>query len=250
MPAAATAGCLSALAQCSVRMRVPNSGCSAAAMSPTAKMSGSLVRSDESTSTPPSPRARPACLGEREVGRRADRDQDGVGVDRGPVAELEPGRFAAGGGDFLHGCPSRRSTPCSRCSVGEHLADLAAERGQQRKLRHFDDRDVDAAVSGTGGDLEADPSAADDGQRTTFGQCRIQRVGVVDGAQVVHAVGVCAGDRRPARLRAGGQQQLVVAHRAAVGQGDGVRRPGRSPTPRCPAAARCGGRGTRPEERW
>ena len=192
-------------------------------MSPTAKMSGSLVRSDESTSTPPSPRARPACSASASVGGRADRDQHGVGVDRGPVAELQPGRLAAGGGDLLHGCTQPKVHTVFAVERGEHLADLAAERGQQRKLRHFDDRDVDAAVSGAGGDLEADPPAADDGQRRTFDQCRIQRVGVVDGAQVVHAVGVCAGDRRPARLRAGGQQQLVVAHGAAVGQRDGVR---------------------------
>jgi hypothetical protein len=105
---------------------------------------------------------------------------------------------------------------------GEHLADFAAEGGQQRKLRHFDDGDVDAAIAGAGGNLETDPSAADDGQRRTFGKRRIQRVGVVDGAQVVHAVGVCAGNRRPAGLRAGGQQQLVVVHGAAVGKGDGV----------------------------
>ena len=108
---------------------------------------------------------------------------------------------------------------------GEHLADLAAERGHQRKLRHFDDRDADAAVSGTRGDLEADPPGANDGQRGTFGQCGIQRIGVVDGAQVVHAVGVGAGDRRSARLRASGQQKLVVVHRAAVGQGDCSRFP-------------------------
>ncbi len=36
------------------------------------------------------------AFGERDVGRRADRDQDGVGVDGGTVAELQPGRFAAG----------------------------------------------------------------------------------------------------------------------------------------------------------
>jgi hypothetical protein len=43
-------------------------------------------------------------LGEREVGRGADRDQDGVGVNRRSFAQREPGRFAACGGDFLHGC--------------------------------------------------------------------------------------------------------------------------------------------------
>jgi len=51
-----------------------------------------------------------------------------------------------------------------RGAGGEHLADLAAERRHQRQLSHFDDGDVDAAVSGTGGDLEADPPTTDDGQ--------------------------------------------------------------------------------------
>jgi hypothetical protein len=52
---------------------------------------------------------------------------------------------------------------------GEDLADLAAERGHQWKLGHFDNRDLDAAVPGPGGDLETDPSTADDGERRTLG---------------------------------------------------------------------------------
>ena len=106
--------------------------------------------------------------------------------------------------------------------IGEYLTELAAERSHQRQFGHLDDGDVDAAFAGTGSDLEADPPAADDRQRRTFGQNRIQRIGVVDGAQVMHAVGVGARDRRPARLRPGGQQQLVVVHGAAVGQRHGV----------------------------
>jgi hypothetical protein len=119
---------------------------------------------------------------ESRVGGRAYRDKDGVSVDGGPVAELQPGRFAACGSDLLHGCSQPKVDTVFAVQGGEHLADFATERGHQRKLGHLDDRDVDAAVSGAGGHLQADPTAADDGQRRTFGQHRIQCVGIVDGA--------------------------------------------------------------------
>ena len=90
--------------------------------------------------------------------------------------------------------------------AGEHLTDLPAERPHQRHFGRLHDGDVDATVTGAGRDLQSDPSGADDRQRSTFGQQRIQRRCVVDGTQVMHSVCVGARDRRPAWLRSGGQQ--------------------------------------------
>ena len=49
-------------------------------------------------------------------------------------------------------------------------------------------------------------------------------VGVLDAAQVEHAVQLRAGDREPSRLGAGGQQQAVVAQPLAVVEGQLARR--------------------------
>ena len=190
-------------------------------MSPTAKMSGSLVRSAESTSTPPSgPIVRPAARRQVGVRCRADGDQDGVGVDGGPVTETQAGRGTVGGGDLLDRCTESQVDPVLAVQLGEHLGDLASERAEQRQFGGLDHGDVRAAVAGVGGHLETDPAAAHDRQRGPLRQGGVEGVGVIDGAQVVHAVGIGAGDRRPSRRRTGGQQQLVVVQRALVGQSD------------------------------
>ena len=145
-------------------MRVPNSGCSAAAMSPTAKMSASLVRSVESTRTPPSPSARPACSASAVLGAAPTATRTASASTVEPSPSLSPVALPPSVVISLHRCPEPKVDAVFAVQGGEHLADLAAERRHQRQLSHFDDGDVDAAVSGTGGDLEADPPTADDGQ--------------------------------------------------------------------------------------
>ena len=107
----------------------------------------------------------------------------------------------------------RRSTPWSRCRSANTRASSAPEHAQQRQLAVASTTVTSrAGVAGRGRDLQADPAAADDGQ-PAIGAERVaeSRSRVLDAAQVVHAVGVGARHRQPARRRAGGEQQLVVA---------------------------------------
>ena len=106
----------------------------------------------------------PGPFGERGVRRRADRDQNGVRADVRAVAESQAGRRAARGGDRLHRGAEPQVHPVVAVQLGENLGDLPSERGQQRQFGHLHDRDVDAAVSGAGGNLQTDPSATDDRQ--------------------------------------------------------------------------------------
>ena len=62
-------------------------------------IAGAQRRVDEHAAV--GPIVRPAACGEVGVRRRADRDEDGVGIDGGPVTEAQPGRGAVGGGDLL-----------------------------------------------------------------------------------------------------------------------------------------------------
>ena len=81
-------------------------------------------------------------------------------------------------------------------------------------------RDVQTSRSGRRGDLAADPSGADDDERAAAVEPLPQRVAVRHAAQVEHAVEVAAGDREPARLGAGREQQPVVAQPLAVVEHD------------------------------
>ena len=81
--------------------------------------------------------------------------------------------------------------------LGEHLGDLATERAEQGQLGGLDDGHVCSAPAGISGHLETDPAAADDRQRGAARHRGAEGVGVVEGAQVVDAVGVGAGDRGP-----------------------------------------------------
>ena len=95
-------------------------------------------------------------------------------------------------------------------------ADLGAEHALERDRERVDDGDVEAALSGGGRDLGADPAGADHDDRAAAVQPLTQKVGVLDGAQVQHAVERCAGDGKAARLGAGGEQQPVVAQPFAI----------------------------------
>ena len=79
-----------------------------------------------------------------------------------------------------------------------------------------DDGDVEPALARRRGDLGADPAGADHDDRAAAVEPLAQRVGILDAAQVEHAVERFARDREAARLGAGGEQQPVVAQPLAV----------------------------------
>ena len=79
---------------------------------------------------------------------------------------------------------TRRSTPCRRWRSAKDAGDLGAEDANQGEVHGLHDGDVGARAAGGGGDLQADPAAADDHQPTTGVQPRPDEVGVLDRAQV------------------------------------------------------------------
>ena len=117
--------------------------------------------------------------------------------------------------------------------VAVNGAQLGAQHPLQRNRRGLDDGHVEPALARRSGDLGADPSRSDHDDRAAAVQPRAQRVGVLDAAQVQHALQLAAGNREPARLGAGRQQQPVVAEPLAV-----VERHLGSPP--CPRSPRCG----------
>ena len=79
-------------------------------------------------------------------------------------------------------------------------AHLGAEHALQRDRGRLDDGHLETALAGRGGDLGADPARADDDDRAAAVQPLAQGVGVLDAAQVEHAVELGARNREPARL--------------------------------------------------
>ena len=159
----------------------------------------------------------------------------------------------------LSEAPSRRSTPCSRCRLGEDRGDLRTEDPQQRLVERLDQGHLGIGVACGGGDLEADPATADDADPGAGGQRGLDAAGVLHGAQVDDRRAALVGHPEVARARAGGEHEVVV--RRPVGPGDdlargevergdaragvqvdvvlGVPRPPRAPAPcpRCPCRA-------------
>ena len=83
-------------------------------------------------------------------------------------------------------------------------------------MRRVEDRDLEAALARRGGDLGADPAGADDDDRAAAIQAIAQRVGVLDAAQVQHAV----------ELGARGSKAVAARRRwrAAAGRSAAARR--------------------------
>ena len=77
--------------------------------------------------------------------------------------------------------------------VAIDAADLAPEHALEWNRVGVDDGDVETALSGGRGDLGADPARADHDDRAAAVEPSAERVGVLDGAQVGHAVERCAG---------------------------------------------------------
>jgi hypothetical protein len=107
--------------------------------------------------------------------------------------------------------------------IREYLRRLVAEHPAQRQGVDLDERDRRSVRPGRGGDLEPDPTTADDDHPGTLDEHAAQRVGVLDAAQVVHARQLGTRNLQPPHHRTGCEQQLVVGQPLAGRQRDSVR---------------------------
>ena len=159
--------------------------------------------------------ASPACGGQPGARLHADADDHEVALELASVAGADAldRRVALEG---LDAGPEQHLHAVVGVDVAVDGAHLGAQHALERDGERVDDRDLEAALAGRGGDLGADPAGPDHDDRAAAVQPLAQRVGVRDAAQVEHAVEVAAGDREAPRLGAGGEQQPVVAQPLAV----------------------------------
>ena len=101
-------------------------------------------------------------------------------------------------------------------NVAVDRADLGAEHALQWDTQRIDHSDLEAPLPGRCRDLGAYPSCPDHDDRAAAVEPLAQRVGVLDAAQVQNSVELSAGHREPPRLRAGREQQPVVAQPLVV----------------------------------
>ena len=104
--------------------------------------------------------------------------------------------------------------------VGEHLAQLGADRAVQRGRLRLDHRHLAAGLAGRRRRLQADPARAHGDHPPAAAEGGREPLRVADGPQVQHAVPVGPGYVQPAWRRAGGQQQPVVSDALPVRGGD------------------------------
>ena len=149
--------------------------------------------------------------GQLVVRGRADADHEQVGGD-----------FGARGGDDHAGAELDRPLAEAEVDavravqVGEDRAELGAELVVQRARLGLEHGDRAAVGAGGGGGLQADPAGPGHHDPRARLEGGAQPFRVRRGAQVEHLVPVGAGEAQPPGRRAGGQEQLVVVHGAAV----------------------------------
>ena len=87
-------------------------------------------------------------------------------------------------------------TPWSAWRAAKTPADRVAEDPLERDGGGVDEHDLGTHLAGGSGNLGTDPAGTDDGDAGAGPEGVTQPEGVADGAEVVDAVEVGAGDRR------------------------------------------------------
>ena len=157
--------------------------------------------------------------GRRDVRRRAHADHHEVAVDRAPVRGPDPldrGRaleaLDAGAEQHLH-APVGVDVAVDRSRLG-------AERVLERHRRRGDHRHLQAHLARRRRHLAADPARADDHQAAAAAEPLTQPIGLRQAAQVVDLLQLGSGNREPAGLCAGRQQQPVIAQPLTAAEHD------------------------------
>ena len=145
-------------------------------------------------------------LGERGRGCGTDAGDDRVDDQLVAVGEHRPHLIAltAQPGDRRR---DPKGDPVRRVQGDDLCRDLLGHDPSERPRPGLDDRDVHAAFTRSGGDLETDEPGPDDEQMPLRAQQRAQRLRVLVGAQVGHLV-----ELEMPRVRAQGEQQTVPGH--------------------------------------
>ena len=159
-------------------------------------------------------------LGQFEIGKHADADDDevgrdrraGQGLDRDDAAPL-PDDAADGGVEADVGAPAAVKI---EEMIGDRRGDDAAHQPRSR-LEHGNSL---AEVARRGGDLEADEAAADDHHVARPMQAFAKLPRVVDVAEREDAIEGNALDRRQPRPGADGERKLAEGDGGTVGEDD------------------------------
>ena len=178
-------------------------------MSPTAKMSGSEVRSAASTAMPPPARSRPAASARATFGMTPDADHDRLGLDGSTTDQLHR-RHGAVAAEPRHPGAQPEVDVMITMEVGEHRADLLADDPDQGLGEGIEHHDLGIVLAGRSGDLAADPAGPDDDDLCAGREALPEGQRVVQRPQGEQAVEIRSGKLQPPRGRAGGDDQLVV----------------------------------------
>src|SRR3954471_2831568 len=160
---------------------------------------------------------KPRLHGELGARQHTEAGDDEVRLEPAAVGQSDTldaaGALEAGDAD-----PGEQLDAVLAVEVGVDLAELGAQHALERQGRLLDERDVDAALPGGGGDFGTDPAAADDHCRAAAPQAGGDGVRVREVAQVVDAIELRAGDRQAPRLPARGEDEPVVGDPLAGGE--------------------------------
>nr|WP_228091480.1 PH domain-containing protein [Glycomyces sp. TRM65418] len=163
---------------------------------------------------------------EADVRGRADGDEHGVGGDVPAVPGLHARDPAVIADDPHDPAAAAQVHAVLGVELGEDEAHLGAEDPFERLRAVTEEGDLAAEQAGRGGDLHADPAVPDDRDLPRAVQRRSEQIGLLDGAQQMHALEIGAGDGERARIGTGGEQQFPVLDRGAVGEreppGEGI----------------------------
>ena len=151
-------------------------------------------------------------LGEGGVGAHAGRQDDDVGGQDGAVGKRHRVVVVAVG-DGLSGNSCMDAHAEAAQLAGDQRGHLDLE-GRQDVFGVLDEVGLEASLRKGLGGLDADePGSEDDGSRS---RGLAQGEGVVDRAQGVHARGIEAVDRGPAREGSWGEDQVIIGERVSL----------------------------------
>ena len=161
---------------------------------------------------------RPAASASSTSGQHADPDHEQVGLERRPVCQTTTAAPCVAldvTGDLRR--RYRRSTPCSRCEVAKTLATSGPRTrtsGRSRDSRTVTSAPLARAAAATSRPIQPPPTMHDSAAAASSS---LDAGGVLEGAQVGDRRAALVGRRQATWPGTGGQQQLVVALRTAVG---------------------------------